>query len=220
MSNVIFLGAPGSGKGTQAAMLSKDLSIPTISTGDILRHEVSQKSEIGILAKKYMDSGDLVPDQVVIDIIKKRILESDCDNGFILDGFPRNISQAISLEENLIEIKKEISVVINLEVPDEVIIKRIAGRFSCGDCGAVYNKFFNNTAKEGVCDNCNSEKLTSRDDDNEEAVLNRLKVYHGNTEKLIQFYVKKDLIYTVDGLKPIDLVKKDIRDSVNLSSVN
>ena len=212
MSNIIFLGAPGSGKGTQAAILSDDLNIPAISTGDILRAEVKSQSEIGNLAKKYMDEGGLVPDEVVIGIIKKRLLEDDCKNGFILDGFPRNLSQAISLDENLVEIKKEISSVISLEVPDETIIKRITGRFSCANCGALYNKFFNNTKKEGICDSCNSKEFISRDDDNEEAIINRLKVYHSNTSELIKFYTKKGLIYKVDGLKPINLVKNQIKD--------
>ncbi len=219
MSNIIFLGAPGSGKGTQAAILAEELNIPTISTGEILRLEVKNKSDIGMLAKKYMDDGSLVPDSVVIDIIKKRLLEEDCNNGFILDGFPRNLSQAVSLDNSLSEINKSISTVINLEVSDDVIVKRISGRFSCSDCGTVYNKFFNNTSKEGVCDSCNSTNLSSRADDNEDTVVNRLKVYHKDTKQLIDLYTKKDLISTVNGLKPIDLVKNEIRDSINSSRV-
>jgi adenylate kinase len=217
MSNIVFLGAPGSGKGTQAEILATSISIPTISTGDILRTEVTNKSDIGVLAKKYMDDGDLVPDEVVIGIIKKRLLESDCNNGFILDGFPRNLSQGICLDEELLKINKSISVVIYLEVPDDSIIKRISGRFSCGDCSALYNKFFRSTKEVGVCDRCRSKNLLSRSDDNEEAVSNRLKVYHADTHKLIDFYGKKDLIYKVDGLKHIDLVKEDIRSSIDLS---
>ncbi len=220
MLNIIFLGAPGSGKGTQANILSKSINIPTISTGDILRFEVKNASKIGLLAKNYMDKGSLVPDEVVIDIIKKRILQNDCDKGFILDGFPRNISQAISLEQNLLEINKSISSVINLEVLDDVIVKRIMGRFSCKNCAALYNKFFHNVKKEGVCDQCGSDSFISRSDDNEEAIINRLGIYHNDTEKLIEFYSKKDLIYKVDGLKPIDQVKKDIKDNVMLSINN
>jgi adenylate kinase len=217
MSNIIFLGAPGSGKGTQAKILSQKLNIPTISTGDILRLEVANESKIGLLAKKYMNEGGLVPDEVVIGIISKRLQENDCDNGFILDGFPRNLSQAISLDENLTLIKKSISAVISLEVPDEDIIKRITGRYSCTDCGSLYNKFFHNTKKEGVCDSCSSVNMTNRVDDSEEVVVNRLKVYHADTKKLIDLYAKKDLIYKVNGLKPIDLVKKEIGDSIELS---
>ena len=145
MFNIIFLGAPGSGKGTQANILSQEISIPAISTGDILRFEVKNESEIGLLAKKYMDSGSLVPDEIVIGIIKKRILEKDCDNGFILDGFPRNINQAISLDANLNKINKSISSVVMIDVPDDAIVKRITGRFSCKNCATLYNKFFNNT---------------------------------------------------------------------------
>lgn len=218
MLNIIFLGAPGSGKGTQAATLSTDLNIPTISTGDILRSEVSQKSEIGLLAKKYMDEGGLVPDGVVVGIIKKRLSQDDCNNGFILDGFPRTLAQAVSLDENLDIIKKNISHVINLDVPDETIVKRISGRFSCAKCNTVYNKFFNNTKEDGVCGVCGSNDMVSRDDDNEEAVHNRLKVYHKNTNELISFYEKKDLIYKVNGLKTIDLVKTEIRKVVSTSS--
>lgn len=215
MSNIIFLGAPGSGKGTQASILSKELSMPAISTGDILRAEVAQKSDIGVLAKSYMDKGSLVPDEVVVNIIEKRISQDDCNNGFILDGFPRNLSQAISLEKSLVKINKPISIVVNLEVSDEVIIQRITGRFTCGSCSTSYNKFFNNTKQEGVCDICGSTKLVNRTDDNEETIINRLKVYHEETRKLVDFYGKKHLIYKVDGLKPIDLVKRDIRDRVN-----
>lgn len=220
MFNIIFLGAPGSGKGTQANILSQEISIPAISTGDILRFEVKNESEIGLLAKKYMDSGSLVPDEIVIGIIKKRILEKDCDNGFILDGFPRNINQAISLDANLNKINKSISSVVMIDVPDDAIVKRITGRFSCKNCATLYNKFFNNTKIEGVCDNCGATNFISRSDDNEEAIINRLRVYHDDTEKLIKFYEKKDLISKVNGLKHIDQVKKNIKDNVMLSINN
>ena len=219
MFNIIFLGAPGSGKGTQAKILSNEINIPAISTGDILRSEVANKTEIGLLAKKYMDDGGLVPDSVVIDIIKKRILEKDCKNGFILDGFPRNFSQAVALDNNLSNINKNISDVIILDVPDDIIVKRIIGRFSCGNCGALYNKFFNNPSIEGICDKCSGEGLIYRADDNEEVIVNRLKIYHESMEKLIDFYEKKGLIYKVDGLKPIDLVKGDILDHISKNQV-
>jgi adenylate kinase len=142
MANVIFLGAPGSGKGTQALILAKDLNIPTISTGEILRKEVSEKTEIGQLAKSYMDKGGLVPDQIVVGMIKNRISLPDCKNGFILDGFPRNLAQGQALDKMLGEIGKNIDAVIDISVPDDVIVKRISGRFSCKSCGAVYNRFF------------------------------------------------------------------------------
>lgn len=220
MMNIIFLGAPGSGKGTQASILSKELSIPQISTGDILRSEIKQNTDIGLLAKNYIDSGDLVPDSVVIDIIKKRIAKSDCKKGFILDGFPRNIDQAVSLDEVLNSLSKSVLAVINIDVNDDVIVKRIIGRFSCADCGSLYNRFFNNVKVEGVCDNCGSRNLVSRTDDSEETIKNRLKIYHGETKKLVDFYSKKDLIYKVDGLKTIVPIKNDIRDIIDSSLLN
>jgi adenylate kinase len=215
MVNVVFLGAPGSGKGTQAALLSEDLNIPNISTGEILRREVEEKSEVGNLAKSYMESGGLVPDKVVVDIIKKRILEVDCKKGFILDGFPRNLKQAEIIDKMLEETAKKIDLVINIDVDFNVLVKRISGRFTCKKCGVVYNKFFNKPKSENICDKCQSAEFTSRSDDNEETVKNRLKVYNENTKELIEFYRKKDLIYSVNGLKDIALVKLDINKSVD-----
>ena len=210
MVNIIFLGAPGSGKGTQAALLSKELNIPAISTGEILRKELAEESQVGILAKSYMDSGKLVPDEVVVNIIKKRILEKDCKKGFILDGFPRNLSQGKELDKMLNDINRKVDIVLDISVPDEVIIKRISGRFSCEKCGEVYNRFFKLPQKENVCDNCSSGHFTSRNDDKEETVVNRLKVYNQNTKDLVFFYEKKGLIYKVDGLKNILLLSKEI----------
>ncbi len=218
MFNIIFLGAPGSGKGSQALMLSKELAIPTISTGDILRFEVNKKSKIGLLAKQYINKGNLVPDSVVVDIIREYILQKDCDRGFILDGFPRTLSQAFSLDANLLSINRSISCVISLEVPDDIIVQRISGRFFCSNCKTLYNKFFNNVKKNGVCDVCESNTMIFRDDDNEEVVTNRLAIYHYNTKEIISFYEKKDLIYRVDGLKTIELVQRDIRKVIDLST--
>jgi adenylate kinase len=220
MVNVIFLGAPGSGKGTQGSLLAQNLQIPNISTGEILRREVTEKSDIGVLAKSYMESGGLVPDQVVVDIIKKRISEADCNNGFILDGFPRNLKQAEILEQMLDAASKKINLVVNIEADEEVLVKRIAGRFSCKKCGTVYNRFFNNTAAENICDKCGSSDFDSRSDDNEETVRNRLKVYNQNTKELIEFYRKKDLIYSVNGLKNIALVNSDIANVVSVTVGN
>lgn len=214
MVNIIFVGAPGSGKGTQSALLAADLKIPNISTGDILRKEVENKSEIGVTAQKYMDSGNLVPDSVIVGIIEKRIAESDCKNGFILDGFPRNFDQAVALEDMLLKANKKIDIVINIEVEDEILIKRISGRFSCKSCGSVYNRFFSRTKVENVCDKCGSVEFVSRSDDNIDTVKNRLKVYNQNTEGLIEFYRKKGLIYSVNGLKNIALVNLEINEAV------
>lgn len=208
--NVIFLGAPGSGKGTQALMLSKHLSIPTISTGEALRFEVENGSEIGKSAKSYMDAGKLVPDEVVVGIIQNRITKADCTGGFILDGFPRNISQAKTLEIMLTNLGKKIDIVFNFDVSEEVLVQRMAGRFSCKKCGAVYNCYFQTPKIDGVCDNCGSTHFESRSDDNEKTVKNRLKVYHESTFDLIEFYQKKNLLVLVAAIKSAPLVFEDL----------
>lgn len=213
--NIIFLGAPGSGKGTQAAMLAKNLAIPTISTGEALRREVELQSEIGKLAKSYMDSGKLVPDEVVIGIIKNRITQTDCQKGFILDGFPRNINQAIALDEMFSSLNKKIKIVFNFEVSEEVLVKRIAGRYSCKGCGAVYNRYFKLPLKEGVCDNCGSTHFESRSDDNEATVKNRLKVYHESTFELIEYYEKKNLLLSLDAIKSAPLVFEELIEVIS-----
>lgn len=214
--NIIFLGAPGSGKGTQSALLAQNLNIPNISTGEILRKEVAEKSKIGNLAKSYMESGKLVPDEVVVGIIEKRILEIDCGNGFILDGFPRNLKQAEILGKMLEKAHKKIDLVINIEVDFDILIKRISGRFTCKKCGTVYNRFFNLPKTENVCDKCGSSEFESRSDDNEETVRSRLKVYEESTKELIEFYQRKHLIYSVDGLKNIALVNSEISKRVDV----
>lgn len=215
MVNIIFVGAPGSGKGTQSSLLSENLKIPNISTGDILRKEVEAESEIGVEAKRFMEAGELVPDEVIVGIIKKRIAQVDCKNGFILDGFPRNLKQSEALEVMLLSENKKIDLVVNIEVEDEILIKRISGRFSCKKCASVYNRFFSRTKVEGVCDKCSGDEFISRSDDNEETVKNRLKVYNQNTEGLINFYRKKGLIYSVNGLKNIALVNLEINEAVS-----
>lgn len=212
--NIIFLGAPGSGKGTQAAMLAKELNIPAISTGEALRKEVEQQSEIGKLAKSYMESGKLVPDEVVIGIIKNRIAQSDCNKGFILDGFPRNVNQALTLDEMLFSLNKKISKVFNFEVGEEVLIKRISGRFSCKKCATLYNRYFKQPVKEGVCDNCGATEFESRSDDNEAVVKNRLQVYHESTFALIQFYQKNNLLVLVAAVESAPLVFEELITSI------
>lgn len=215
--NIIFLGAPGSGKGTQAAMLSSELKIPAISTGDALRHEVGIKSEIGNLAKSYMDAGDLVPDEVVVNIIKNRIIQEDCENGFILDGFPRNVSQATELETMINSVDKKIEFVFNFKVDEEVLVKRIAGRFSCKGCGTVYNRYFKKPEKEGICDKCGSSDFLNRADDNEATVKNRLKVYNDSTFALIEFYQKKNLLIELDAVKSAPLIFKELVEIITKS---
>ncbi len=214
MVNLILLGAPGSGKGTQAAQLSQRLQIPTISTGDALRKQVEILSDIGKLAKSYMDAGKLVPDEVVLNIVKERIAQDDCQNGFILDGFPRNVEQAIMLENALKTIKKDINLVLNFEVDDEIVVKRISGRFFCKKCGAIYNDYFKTLSKEGACDDCGSSEFSRRSDDKEEIIRNRLKVYHDAISNLIEFYQKKDLIYSFNAVKSSALLLEELLEVI------
>ncbi len=212
--NIIFLGAPGSGKGTQAEILSKKLDIKTISTGEVLRKEVQEQSEVGILAKSYMNSGRLVPDELVINIIKNRLSGDDYKKGFILDGFPRNMSQAEKLDEMLKVINKKIELVFNFEVEEGVLIKRILGRFSCKSCGAVYNRFFKLPKQEGVCDQCSKGDFESRSDDTEETINNRLKVYRESTEPLIEYYKKNNLLFSISGVKSPPLISEELVKAV------
>ncbi len=213
--NIIFLGAPGSGKGTQAEILSSKLGIKTISTGEVLRKEVVEKSEIGILAKSYMDSGKLVPDEVVINIIKNYLSGNNFEKGFILDGFPRNISQAIKLDEMLLVISKKIDLVFNFEVEEEVLMKRILGRFFCKNCGAVFNKFFKTPKQDGVCDQCSKSDFDSRSDDTEETINNRLKVYRESTAPLIDYYKKNNLLFSISGIKSPPLISEELIKAVS-----
>ncbi|AYK15591.1 MAG: adenylate kinase [Methanosarcina flavescens] len=208
--NIIIFGPPGAGKGTQAKKMVDFYGIPQISTGDILRANVREGTELGLAAKAYMDKGELVPDEVLIGIIKNRLKEEDCEKGFILDGYPRTIPQADALATILDEINKPIDVVLNLEVPDEELVERISGRLMCSNCGASYHRTFNPPKKEDVCDVCGGE-LFQRDDDREEAVKNRLTVYKRQTQPLIDYYAKKSLLVSLDGTKGIDEVFEDIK---------
>lgn len=212
--NIIFLGAPGSGKGTQAAMLAKECQIPTISTGAVLRQEVLQESKIGKRAKSFMESGQLVPDELVVDIIKNRIVESDCQEGFILDGFPRNIAQAEILDGMLFSLKKKIDIVFDFEVDEAVLVKRIAGRFSCKECGSVYNSHFKKPLKDGNCDDCGSTQFESRSDDNVATVKSRLDVYHKSTFELIGYYKKNNLLLSIEAVKTAPLVFQEVVKAV------
>ncbi len=198
---IIFLGAPGSGKGTHATRVKTELGVPHISTGDIFRENIKGGTPLGVLAKSYIDKGALVPDDVVIDIVKDRLSREDCKNGFILDGFPRTIYQAEALKSIA-----NIDVVINLVVDDDAIVKRVAGRRMCR-CGETYNVAFLNGAT--TCAKCGGE-LYQRDDDKEETVKSRLEVYHKETAPLIDYYRKEGLLKDVDGSKGIDAVYADI----------
>ncbi len=195
---LILLGAPGAGKGTQAEIISKRLSIPIISTGNILKDAVRRGTELGQKAEEFMSSGRLVPDDVIIGILRQRVTADDCADGFILDGVPRTVAQAEALEDMGIEIDK----VISLEVPDETILERLSGRRVCPNCGSTYHVSFKPPAVEGVCDAC-GEKLIVRDDDKEQTVKTRLKVYHETTEQLKDYYERQGKLRTVEGKKEI-----------------
>ena len=195
---LILLGAPGAGKGTQAEFICGKLSIPTISTGNIIRAALKAGTEMGLKAKEFIDNGQLVPDDVVIGIIKERLSEDDCKNGFILDGFPRTIPQAEALDEMGIEIDK----VIDIEVPDEKIVARMSGRRVCPKCGNSYHLIYKQPAKENTCDAC-GEELVLRKDDHPDTVKERLEVYHSQTEPLKDFYGKKNKLFIVEGQEEV-----------------
>ena len=196
--NIIFFGPPGAGKGTQAEIVSKTLNIPTISTGAMIRDAIANQTKMGLEAKSYTESGALVPDSTVVGIVKERLAQPDCANGFILDGFPRTIPQAEALDAMGIIIDK----VIDIEVPDEKIAARMSGRRVCKDCGASYHLEYKSPESEGVCDACSGE-LVQRKDDAPETVLDRLAVYHEQTEPLKEFYSKKGILRIVEGQEEI-----------------
>lgn len=195
---IVLLGPPGCGKGTQAQKIMDVLHIPQISTGDMLRKALNEGTPLGLEAKKYMEAGKLVPDELVINIMRDRIKQEDCEKGFILDGFPRSIPQAEALDRMLEEIGKKIDIAINFDVPEEELILRISGRRSCPKCGAMYHIKFSPPRVEGICDRC-GERLYQRADDNEETVKNRLKVYYDQTAPVIDYYKKKGLLHNIDA---------------------
>lgn len=207
---LIMLGAPGAGKGTQAARLAEAYGIPHISTGDIFRANIKGGTELGRKAKSYMDAGQLVPDELVCDLVADRISQSDCEKGFILDGFPRTIPQAEALSEALDKMGLTLSAAVNVDVPDDNIIRRMGGRRACLKCGATYHIEHLKPAVEGICDKCGSE-LVLRDDDKPETVKTRLNVYHEQTQPLIDYYEKAGLLRTVDGTVSADAVFEAIR---------
>ena len=208
---IIMLGAPGAGKGTQAEKIVEKYGIPAISTGNILRAAVKDGTEMGIKAKSFMDAGQLVPDEVVIGIIKDRLKEKDCENGFILDGFPRTIPQAECLTEALAKLGSKIDYAIDVDVPDDNIVKRMGGRRACVKCGATYHVVFAAPKTEGVCDTC-GDKLVLRDDDKPETVQKRLNVYHEQTQPLIDYYTTQGVLKTVDGTRDLNEVFQEIVD--------
>lgn len=206
---IIMLGAPGAGKGTQAKKIAAKYGIPHISTGDIFRANIKNGTELGLKAKSYMDAGGLVPDEITIGMLLDRIHQADCENGYVLDGFPRTVPQAESLTEALKKNGESIDFAVNVDVPDENIISRMSGRRACLNCGATYHIVYNAPKKEGVCDACGQE-LVLREDDKPKTVKKRLDVYHDQTQPLIDYYKKEGVLAEVDGTKDMEEVFQNI----------
>lgn len=204
---IILLGPPGSGKGTQATRITKELGIPHISTGDLFRENMSKNTELGQRAKSYMDKGQLVPDEVVLDMLFDRVSKPDCANGYLLDGFPRTVPQAEALDKFLAN--RATIIAVNLDVADESIFKRMAGRLNCKQCGNIQNKYISPPRVDNICDKCGGE-LYQRSDDNPEVVKERLKVYHAQTEPVIAYYKKKGVLIDVNGEQAPDAVFSQI----------
>ena len=211
---IIMLGAPGAGKGTQAKMIAEKYDIPHISTGDIFRANIKNGTELGKKAKEYMDKGQLVPDELTVEILLDRVAADDCKNGYVLDGFPRTIPQADVLDKELTKLGDKVDFAINVDVPDENIVRRMSGRRACLKCGATYHIEHIPPKQEGICDKCGSE-LVQRDDDKPETVQNRLSVYHEQTQPLIDYYNKKNILKSVDGTKDMQEVFSDIVNILN-----
>lgn len=206
---LMLLGAPGAGKGTQAKMLTSAFEIPQISTGDMLRAAVSNKTELGVTAKQFMDSGSLVPDEVVIGIVKERLDAADCRNGFILDGFPRTVPQAEALSE-----VTQLDAVVNIEVDEELVVQRLSGRRTCKSCGAIYHVVTSAPSVEGVCDVCSGD-LYQRSDDNENSIRTRLKSYRAKTAPLASWYADLGILRNVDGVGDPNDIQQRIHAALN-----
>ena len=205
MSSIVLFGPPGAGKGTQAQRITEETGLPQVSTGDMLRAAVAAKSTTGLAAKSFMDAGQLVPDEIIIALIEQRIKDDDAKKGVMYDGFPRTIPQAEALAKI-----DQISHVIAIEVPDERIVERICGRYTCGDCSAVYHDSFNPSSKEGICDSCQSTNFKRRADDNADTVLARLSAYHEQTSPLATWYDERGVFFGVDGDRNIPDITSDI----------
>lgn len=208
--NLVLMGLPGAGKGTQAEKIVDEYGIPHISTGDMFRAAMKEGTELGLQAKSFMDKGELVPDEVTIGIVRERLRKDDCRKGFLLDGFPRTVPQAEALENILADLERKIDYVINIDVNKDILIERLTGRRICKNCGATYHLVFNPPAKEGVCDRCGGE-LYQRADDNAETVQNRLEVNIKQAKPLLDFYEEKGYLRTLDGQRDISVVFADIK---------
>ncbi|MCO8288136.1 MAG: adenylate kinase [Tetragenococcus halophilus] len=209
--NLVLMGLPGAGKGTQAEKIIAKYNIPQISTGDMFRQAIAKKTDLGLEAKSYMDKGELVPDEVTNGIVKERLAESDTEDGFLLDGFPRTLDQAEALDDMMEDLSKKIDAVIEIKVPEEVLVERLSGRYICRDCGATYHKIFNPPKVEGTCDRCGGHDFYQRDDDKPETVRNRISVNVKNSEPILEHYNKKGLLYSIDGNREIDEVFAEIQ---------
>jgi adenylate kinase len=213
---LIFLGAPGAGKGTQAREVAKHFGIPQISTGDILRDSVKRQTPLGLAAKAKMEAGELVPDEVVCGIVEERISQPDCDKGFILDGFPRTIAQAKFVEKALAAKGKGLPLVVDIEVSEDLLLKRLTGRLTCSTCGEIYNIYFNPPKVEGTCDK-DGGKLVHRADDNETTIRQRLEAYHTLTRPLIEYYRAQGTLLPVDGNREPEAIAKGLIDFLSKS---
>lgn len=207
--NIVFLGPPGAGKGTQAKILIERYGIPQVSTGDMLREHRAKGTELGKKAQEYMDKGQLVPDEIILGMVKERLSQPDCQKGFILDGFPRTVAQAEALDKLLSEMGKKLDFALALIVPDDLLVERLTGRRTCKSCGMMYHIKYKPPKVEGKCDVCEGE-LYQRPDDNEETVRNRLKVYHEQTAPLIEYYKNKGILREIDGSKSIEEITKQL----------
>jgi adenylate kinase len=212
--NIILLGPPGAGKGTQAKRIQESKGLVQLSTGDMLRAAVAAGTEIGKKAKAVMEAGQLVSDDIVIGIISDRIDQPDCQKGFILDGFPRTVAQAEALDKLLAQKAKKLDVVVEMKVDDEPLVKRITGRFTCAKCGEGYHDEFKLPAKKGVCDKCGSTEFSRRADDNEETVRSRLGAYHKQTAPLVDYYAKTGKLKSIDGMADINEVTRQIMAAI------
>ena len=209
MRKIVLLGAPGSGKGTQAKIISEKFGMPQISTGDILREAVKKQSKLGKIAKEYMIKGLLVPDEIVVKIVQERLVQDDCIGGFILDGFPRTVTQGQALEKFLNEHNRKIDLVLNIDVDEGELVKRLSGRRTCKNCGFGYHVIFDPPTNEGICNKCGGD-LYQREDDSEDTVKVRIETYRKQTEPLIEYYSKRSLVKNIDGKGAIQKIQEKI----------
>ncbi len=213
MVDIILLGGPGAGKGTQGELLQQWLPLPRVSSGDLFRANLSKETELGQRAKSYMERGELVPDEITIGMVAERISQPDCSEGVIFDGFPRTINQAIALDQLLADMGRQVDLVLNIDVSEDVLLERLAGRWTCSDCGEIYHRVFSPEKEEGICDNCGGE-LYQRQDDNRETQLRRIQVYEEQTEPLIDYYEDKSVLVNIDGEQPVQDVAEEVREAV------